>query len=77
MTPYIKQQGRIEAGTFTLSTRKSEKVIIENEEQIPINYRNVIPETWKPDKAAIKADIKKGVIVPGAKIEENHNLQIK
>jgi hypothetical protein len=77
ITPYIKQQRKIEAGTFTLSTRKSESVDITDKEKIPINYRTVIPETWNPDKKLIKDDIKKGVIVPGAELHEKDNLQIK
>ena len=77
LTPYIFKHKKIEAGTFTLSTRKSESVNIIDKEKIPINYRTVVPETWNPDKAAIKQDIKKGVIVPGAELQENDNLQIK
>jgi hypothetical protein len=77
LTPYVAKHGKIESGTFTLSTRKSESVDIIDKEKIPINYRTVIPETWNPDKKLIKDDIKKGVIVPGAELQEKDNLQIK
>jgi hypothetical protein len=77
LLPYVAKHKKIEAGTFTLSTRKSESVNIIDKEKIPINYRTVIPETWNPDKKLIKDDIKKGVIVPGAELQEKDNLQIK
>jgi len=77
LLPYVAKHKKIEAGTFTLSTRKSESVNIIDKEKIPINYRTVIPETWNPDKKLIKQDIKKGVIVPGAELKESDNLQIK
>ncbi len=77
ITPFVARQGKIIAGTFTLSTRKSESIEITDKEKIPLNYRRVIPETWNPDKSAIKQDIKKGVTVPGAELKSNDNLQIK
>jgi hypothetical protein len=64
-------------GTFTLSYRKSEAVIIEDSEAIPEEYLNT-PEPPKPtpDKKRIKEALKNGK-VPGAKIETRNNLQIK
>lgn len=77
ITPYIARQGKVIAGTFTLSTRKSESVSITCEQNIPMRYMNVIPEYYKPDKKAIKEAIKNGEMVSGAELQENDNLVIK
>ena len=62
-----------------ISWRKSQAVRIEDEvafcEQHP-NYAKVKTEV-KPDKDAIKSDLKKGVQISGAVLEERNNLQIK
>jgi len=76
VTPYIAKHGKLEAGTFTLSTQKSKKVIIDNADQIPGNYLEQIVD-WTIKKNEIKKDLKAGIVVPGAHLEENDNLQIK
>lgn len=58
----------------TLSFRKSEQVVIDDENEVPESFRKV---TWTLDKTAIKNSIKAGVNVPHACIEERMNLQIK
>ena len=65
---------RYEIGTHKLSFRKSEGVVIEDEQAIPPCY--IIVET-KVDKAKLKADLKEGVIVSGAFLEQRKNIQIK
>jgi hypothetical protein len=77
LTPYVKIHHKIEVGTFTLTTRKSESIEITNESQIPLAYMHEIPVQLKPDKAMIKKDIKAGKCVPGAELKENDNLNIK
>ena len=79
MTPYIQKSGKITAGTFTLSTRKSESVIVddwffsyeENQEYCTVKIQTT------PDKKKIKEAIKKGLKIEGASIKANENLQIK
>ncbi len=51
-------------------------VVIENENEIPQEFKN-IEVVEKVDKMAIKTAIKNGVIVPGAHIEQNKTLIIK
>jgi len=75
MTPYIKQYGKTEAGTFKLSTRKSMQVKTIDNFKNP-EYCDIITEI-NPRKADIKKAIDKGEKVVGAWLEENDNLQIK
>lgn len=77
LTPYVKKHGKIEAGTFKLSTRKSESVNIIDEQKIPLKYFNTIPESLQVNKKTIKDKLKSGKLVPGAELKENDNLQIK
>jgi len=68
----------INIGTFTVSYRKSEAVLIEDEASIPSEYMKLPePPLPKPDKTAIKEVLKTGAIIPGASLEVRQNLQIK
>jgi hypothetical protein len=75
LTPYVQHEGNVEAGTFKLSIRKSKHVEVvsgfENKE-----YCNV-KEVITPDKIVIKKAIESGIVIEGAKLIENSNLQIK
>ena len=69
---------KVEGPDVRLSWRKSEAVQVEDLTQIPAQYMIAPPPPEpKPDKAAIKAAIKAGHDVPGARIEVRRNLQIK
>ena len=68
--------GKITAGTFTVSTRKSTKTIIDDADSLPAKYK-VEKIEYKPDLATIKADISAGVEVSGAHLEDCYNLQVK
>lgn len=59
-----------------ISFRKSESTVIDDEALLPREYV-VEKVTYSPDKAAIKAAIKAGQEVPGARIETKRNIQIK
>lgn len=65
-------------GNFTVSYRSSSAVEILDVSQIPAEYMKTpkIPDP-APDKTAIKDAIKEGKEIPGARIEERKNLQIK
>ena len=72
-----KQSGQEKsiAGTFTVGTRKSTSVFIEDDFDNE-NYQT-IEEVKKIDKNAIKNAIKSGLVVDGARLIENINLSIK
>lgn len=65
---------RLEVGTYRISFRKSEAVIVDDEQTIPNDY--VIVET-KINKAQLKADLKAGAVVSGAHLETRKNIQIR
>lgn len=65
---------KLEVGTHRLSFRKSEGVVIQDESLLPDRFRII---EIKTDKAAIKAELKSGIAVPGACLEKRRNLQIK
>lgn len=65
-------------GNFTVSYRSSSAVEIVDLSLIPTEFMKApkIPDP-APDKTAIKDAIKEGKEVPGARIDERKNLQIK
>ena len=67
---------KIETPLIKLSFRNSESVEITNESQLDPCF--IVTKTvTSPDKKAIKDAIKSGVLVEGATISYNKNLQIK
>jgi len=67
---------KIETPLIKLSFRNSESVEITNESQLDACF--IVTKTvTSPDKKAIKDAIKNGVLVEGATISYNKNLQIK
>lgn len=75
MTPFVKHNGKVEAGTFTLSVRKSTSVELADDFAHPLFS---VPTTvLKHDKNGIKEGLKSGMEIPGARIVERDNLQIK
>lgn len=64
---------RIEGEFVNISYRKSEKVEIDNEAEIPEEYWRV---TKEPDKTAIKQALKAGISM-GAHLEPTKSIQIK
>ena len=67
---------KLETPRVSLSFRKSEAVVIEDQAALPVEYIKV-KMTETPDKTAIKKAIKSGATVEGAALVENKNLQIK
>lgn len=59
-----------------ISFRASEQTVIYDEAALPPEYI-VVKTTTAPDKTKIKAAIKAGLNVPGARIESKRNIQIK
>jgi nucleotidyltransferase/DNA polymerase involved in DNA repair len=62
--------------TFTLSLRSSKQVEVYDMELLDAEYITT-KTTATANKKAIKEAIESGVMVTGATIKENHNLQIK
>ena len=64
---------KVEAGTFTVSSRKSTQVKV-NDDFYNKDYMRVKEDI---DKAKIKADLLAGAEIAGACLVENKNLQVK
>ena len=78
LTRYL--EGFLEGEKFkstrvTVSYRKSESVAIDDIEKISEDYLKFAEPT--PDKTMIKAALKEGIEVPGARIEKKQSIQIK
>lgn len=63
---------------YDLSFLRSESVDVYDETELPDEYIKTTTKVTKaPDKITIKAALKSGKNVPGAKLEVKNNLQIK
>jgi hypothetical protein len=67
---------KIETPLIKLSFRKSESVEVDDINSLPAMYKT-IKLTETPDKKLIKDSLKLGKEIPGCKLVENNNLQIK
>lgn len=67
---------RIDGIKSVISFRRSEQTIIDDESEIPDEYM-ATKITVTPDKTKIKNAIKAGQAVPGARLIEKRNIQIK
>ena len=67
---------KIDGISATISFRKSERTVIENETEIPEEFFSVVM-TKKPDLTKIKNAIKSGNEVAGAKLVTIKNIQIR
>ncbi len=65
---------KLEGATGALSLRKSERVVVTNEDAVPEWFKHQRTET-KVSAGAIKAALKAGEDVPGAVLEQRDNLQ--
>lgn len=75
MADYVKEKGKMTAGTFELSVRKSESVVVD--EMFDDPYFTEVKTTKTPNKKLIKEALKNGDIIEGCGIQEKYNLQIK
>lgn len=73
MIYYEAGADKVEAGSFTVSTRKSEQVVLtewfENKDYGKYEF--------KADKVAIKDALKNGIEIEGASLQTNYNLQVR
>jgi hypothetical protein len=65
---------KLDIGLHKLSFRSSTAVSITDEVRIPNNYIKV--ET-KIDKESLKRDLKAGLVIEGAELITNRNLQLR
>lgn len=71
-----KTFGDFEIGLTTITTRKSESIIVENINALPKEFKTVtVTET--ADKKALQKAIKAGKKIKGVELVVNHNLRIK
>jgi ABC-type Fe3+-hydroxamate transport system substrate-binding protein len=75
LIPYVQEKGRVTIGTYQLSIRNSEGVVLADGFNNP-QYCNTIT-TINPDKQKIKESIKSGIEVQGAVLEKRISLQVK
>jgi len=72
----IQMFGEFTVGTNTFGLRKSEKVEVDDVNQLPKEYKT-IKVTEQADKIAIKKALKEGKQIENAYIVEQYNLKIK
>lgn len=70
------QKTKIEGVHASISFIRSERVVIDDEETVPDEYKKA-KTVITTSAALIKKAIRSGIEVPGAHIEERMNLQIK
>ncbi len=73
--PVLEKSGKIHAGVFTVSLRKSQSVNIIDESKLDNKYKQVVT-TIKISMSDIKKDLKNGDVL-GAELITNQGVQIK
>jgi hypothetical protein len=77
LKPYVISKGKVDVGTFKLSTRKSTSVQLDDDFNVKDYMVDKTVVIFKPDKKLISAHLKIGKQIKGASLKENINLQIK
>lgn len=72
----MSDQKKIQAGLFTVSTRRSEAVEILDESKIPV-WLMTEKHTFTPNKTEIKKAIKSGKEVDGVILQERESVVVK
>ena len=73
MIYYEAGADKVEAGSFTVSTRKSEQVVLTE----GFENKDYGKYEFKADKVAIKEALKNGIEIEGATLQTNYNLQVR
>src|SRR5574337_1294090 len=69
---------RFETARFRIAVRANpEKVVIDDEAAVPLDYKREIPAHYEADKALMKAAMKDGYAIPGAHLELGKRLEIR
>lgn len=79
LTPYVAEKGKpITVGTFKLSVRKSQSVMVSDDFAGEGNREWCKKEIkYTPDKTNMKIFLKTGAKIPGAELVTKQNLQLK
>lgn len=77
LLPYVIERGKTTVGTITLSTRKSQKIELEEDFNDPLYCKQEV--VVKPDKKKIKEFLKENpdMTIKGAELITKQNLSIK
>ena len=67
---------RVETPRLSVSYRRSQETMIDDPEKLPTKYVRTKTET-SPDKTAIRAAIKAGETVPGARLADKVSMLVK
>lgn len=67
---------RFESPAVRFTTRRSTATVIDDDSQIPDEYKDFVT-TAKVDRKALGQALKRGDRIPGARLEERLNLQVK
>lgn len=73
----IARKDKVETDFYKFSFRKAESVVVTPEANVPKELCKYTPESWTPDKTALKKAIQSGEEIAGVMIETNYHLQIK
>ena len=69
---------KIECLHFRIAVRDNpESVVIDDEDAIPIDYKREVPAHYAPNKAAMKAAMNDGFVIPGAHLARTQRIEIK
>jgi hypothetical protein len=69
---------KFDGETATIARRKNPPAVAKDcEEAIPARFRVIVPERVEVDWAAVKAALKAGVEVPGARLTRGWRLEVK
>ena len=74
----LAQKDKVKGKLLSILRRQSPPACeILNEEEIPQDYKKLIPEQWLVDKRLIIDAWKEDMIIPGAKVSQGEYIQIK
>ncbi|MEM3018103.1 MAG: siphovirus Gp157 family protein [Candidatus Bathyarchaeia archaeon] len=70
----LSNRNQVTTRIGTVFIRTTHRVVVDDEESIPQQYKTIV---WKLKKEELSDDIRQGLIVPGAHIEESIVLGIR
>lgn len=77
LSSIIPRGKKLKDGRVNVSWRKSSSVEVTiDPEHLPFEYKREIKRV-EPDRAAMTKDLKRGIAIPGCKLVEKDNIQIK
>lgn len=72
------QMTKIETKRGTMSIQKSiPRLVVDNPDTLPEGYKILVPATFNIDSDSLKNDLKRGIEVDGAHLEQGSHLRIR